>query len=113
MQEQHVPITVWTKPVCMQCNMVKKFFVEKFVGRSGIRPDEVKIIWTNLVNEHKVRERDLTAESNAESLEFFKGLGYSSAPITEYKSHAVPGFIPAELATIFEEYKHASNTAGH
>ncbi|QNN98057.1 NrdH-like glutaredoxin [Microbacterium phage Fede] len=107
----NTPITVWTKPSCVQCNMVKKFLVEKFTGKRNLSPGGLEDEWQDLIRAGKVRELDLSSPDHIKDLEHFKGLGYGSAPITEYKSHAVPGFIPAQLATIFEEYQHEADPA--
>ena len=72
-------VIVWTKPSCVQCTTVKRRLNEADV------PFE---------------ERDLTAPEHAKDLEHFKGLGYFSAPITEYGSKAVPGYIPSEIDEI-------------
>ncbi len=50
-------------------------------------------------------EEDLTAPSSAKDLEHFKGLGYSSAPITEYGGIAVPGFMPSEIDRIITAWR--------
>lgn len=77
-------IIVWTKPVCQQCRMVKHRLQQANV------PFE---------------EADLTADEFAKDLEHFRGLGYSSAPITEYRGMAVPGFIPAEIDKVIEAWR--------
>lgn len=69
-------ITVWTKPDCQQCRMVKRRLTELDV------PFE---------------ERDLTAPAAVKDLEYFRALGFRSAPITEYEGLAVPGFVPVEV----------------
>lgn len=50
-------------------------------------------------------EQDLTAPENLKDLEHFKGLGYSSAPITEYGDIAFPGYNPAEVDRVIAKYK--------
>lgn len=80
-------VTVWTKPNCVQCRMVKRRLSE-----AGVPFDE----------------RDLTAPENEKDLAHFRGLGYSSAPITEHGTVAVPGFVPAEIDRIIAEWR-----AGH
>ena len=77
-------ITVWTKPACQQCRMVKH------------RLDAAGVPYT---------EADITAPEHAKDLEHFKGIGYSSAPITEYGALAVPGFIPAEVDRIIAAWR--------
>lgn len=76
-------VTVWAKPACVQCRMVK-FRLEA----AGV-PFE---------------ERDLTAPDHAKDLEHFRGLGYFSAPITEYGSIAVPGFMPSEIDRVIDAW---------
>ena len=93
-------ITLWTKPNCVQCNAVKRRLVEKIKGLVGLTVTQLKEEFQKLVHEGVVTERDLTAPENEESLLHFKGLGYTSAPITEYGPHAVPGYIPDEIDNI-------------
>jgi glutaredoxin-like protein NrdH len=50
-------------------------------------------------------ERDLTAPEHETDLAWFKSIGYSSAPITEYKGSAVPGFVPAEVDRIITAWQ--------
>ena len=76
-------ITVWTLPNCQQCRMVKR------------RLDAAKAEYTEL---------DLSAPENEHDLTYFKGLGYSSAPLTELKTRIVAGYIPAELDTLIGEW---------
>ncbi|QYC53779.1 NrdH-like glutaredoxin [Microbacterium phage EugeneKrabs] len=99
------PITLWSKPSCVQCNMVKKFLIEKFTGQRGLNIEETRVEWQKLIDQGIVQENDLTAEENAKELEYFKGLGYMSAPITEYMNHAIPGFIPPELEDMAHSWK--------
>lgn len=80
-------VIVWTKPVCQQCRLVKH------------RLTTAGVPYTEL---------DLTAEEHTRDLEHFRGLGYSSAPITEYGGIAVPGFIPTEIDKVI-----AAWTADH
>ncbi|QDF16962.1 NrdH-like glutaredoxin [Microbacterium phage YellowPanda] len=101
----NTPITLWSKPNCVQCNMVKKLLIEKFTGRRGLGIEETKAEWQNLISLGIVSEQDLTAEENNKQLEYFKGLGYMSAPITEYKDSAIPGFIPSELDDMVASWK--------
>lgn len=77
-------VTVWTKPNCVQCRMVKR------------RLSEAGVTFT---------ERDLTDPENEKDLGYFKGLGYSSAPITEHGAVAVPGFVPAEIDRIIAAWR--------
>lgn len=80
-------VTVWTKPACVQCNAVKR------------RLTEAGVPFT---------ECDLTHPDHEKDLAHFKGLGYSSAPITEHGAVAVPGFVPAEIDRIIAAWR-----AGH
>lgn len=77
-------VTVWTKPSCQQCRLVK------FRLQAAGVPFE---------------EEDLTAPENAKDLEHFRGLGYASAPITEYGGIAVPGFMPSEIDRVIEAWR--------
>lgn len=79
-------IIVWTKPSCQQCRMVK-YRLEV----AGV-PFE---------------ERDLTDPHNAKDLAHFVGLGYRSAPITEFGDLAVPGFVPSEIDQVIEAWRAA------
>lgn len=79
-------IIVWTKPSCQQCRMVK-YRLEV----AGV-PFE---------------ERDLTAPENAKDLAHFTGLGYRSAPITEFGEIAIPGFVPSEIDHVIETWRAA------
>ena len=72
-------VIVWTKPSCQQCRMVK-YRLEA----AGVEYDEL----------------DITAPEHARDLTYFQGLGYSSAPITEYGGSVVPGFMPSEIDRI-------------
>lgn len=77
-------VTVWTKPNCVQCAAVKR------------RLTTAGVPFT---------ERDLTAPENARDLDYFRGLGYSSAPITEHGAAAIPGFVPAEIDRIIAAWR--------
>lgn len=77
-------VIVWTKPACVQCRMVK------------FRLDAANVPY---------EERDLTAPSNAKDMEYFRGLGYSSAPITEYEGIAAAGFMPSEIDRIIAAWR--------
>ena len=81
-------VTVWTKPACQQCRMVK-FRLEA----AGV----------------EYVEQDLTAPEHSKDLDHFRGLGYSSAPITEYCGLAFPGFMPSEIDRVIEAWR-AHNT---
>jgi glutaredoxin-like protein NrdH len=77
-------VIVWTKPACVQCRMVK------------FRLEAAGVPFT---------EQDLTAPSAAKDLEHFRGLGYTSAPITEYGGIAVPGFMPTEIDRVIAAWR--------
>lgn len=77
-------VTVWTKPDCVQCRAVKR------------RLDEAHVPYT---------ERDITAPENERDLAYFKGIGLSSAPITEHGAKAVPGYIPARIDEIIAAWR--------
>lgn len=77
-------VTVWTKPNCQQCRMVKH------------RLEAASV---------EFEERDLTAPEHARDLRHFIGIGYQSAPITEYRYLAVPGFVPAEIDRVIETWR--------
>lgn len=77
-------VIVWTKPSCQQCRMVK--FRLEAAGVENI-------------------EADITAPEHAADLAHFQRLGYSSAPITEYRDIAVPGFMPSEIDRVIEAWK--------
>jgi glutaredoxin-like protein NrdH len=77
-------VVVWTKPACQQCRLVK------------FRLEAADVPYIEL---------DLTAEEHAKDLEYFKGLGFSSAPITEYGGIAVPGFMPSEIDRVIVAYQ--------
>lgn len=77
-------VIVWSKPACQQCRLVK-FRLEA----AGVEYSEM----------------DLTAPENAKDLEYFRGLGYGSAPITEYGDLAVPGFMPSEVDRVIAAWR--------
>ncbi|QDF15919.1 hypothetical protein HWC34_gp09 [Microbacterium phage Alex44] len=101
----NTPITLWTKPVCQQCYMVKVLLIKELDGRTGVDREDTMRLWYTLVREGKVVEKDLTAEEHREDLEYFKSLGYASAPITEFQGSAVPGFNVAELKDLAHKFK--------
>jgi glutaredoxin-like protein NrdH len=74
-------VIVWTKPSCQQCRMVK------------FRLEVANVPYV---------EADITAPEHAADLEHFRALGYLSAPITEYRDIAVPGFMPSEIDRIID-----------
>lgn len=77
-------VTVWGRPGCQQCRMVK----------FRLAAADVPFV-----------ERDLTSSHHVKDLEYFKGLGYSSAPITEFQGIAVPGFMPSEIDRVIEAFR--------
>ena len=97
-------LIVWTKPSCVQCDAVKRRVVEKATGKTGLSMAQAKAEFLELVVTGVVTERDLTAPENAKDLDYFRGLGYQSAPITEHGGSAVPGFMPAELDRVLEAW---------
>lgn len=77
-------VTVWTKQRCVMCTAVKRRLTE-----AGV----------------EFVEEDLTAEENADDLAHFKGIGYASAPITEYGDIVFPGYNPAEVDRVIAAYR--------
>lgn len=77
-------VVVWTKPNCVQCRLVKHRLTTAGVP---------------------FVEADLTAPEAAKDLEHFRGLGYTSAPITEFEGIAVPGFMPGEIDRVIGAWK--------
>lgn len=77
-------VIVWTKPSCQQCRMVK----------FRLEAADVPYI-----------EADVTSPEHAADLEHFRSLGYLSAPITEYRGIAVPGFMPSEIDRIIAAFR--------
>jgi len=74
-----IPVTVYTTPNCVQCNMTKKL-----LDRNGI-------IYA---------VEDLTAEKNAEKLEEFRSQGYSQAPIVTTDTKIWSGFKPSKIESL-------------
>lgn len=83
-QPREGDLIVWTKPSCQQRRMVK------------FRLEAADVPYT---------EADITAPEHAVDLEHFRSLGYSSAPITEYRGIAVPGFMPSEVDRIIAAWR--------
>lgn len=77
-------VIVWSKPGCVQCTAVKR------------RLENANVPF---------EERDLTAPEAAKDLEYFKGLGYFSAPITEYGVIAFSQFMPSEVDRVVEAWR--------
>ena len=106
MDLQH--IIIWIKPVCVQCNAVKRRIAEALGAGENLSPTRINEF---IAQDERVELRDLTAEENAKDLEHFKGLGYTSAPITEYGTLAIPGYDPDGLDRIIEKWnKHAAES---
>jgi len=82
-------VIVWSKPSCVQCTAVKRRLTE-----AGV-PFE---------------EYDLTAAENARHLDYFRGLGYSSAPITEFREILAAGFMPSEVDRVIAAWRAANVT---
>ena len=97
-------LILWSKPSCVQCDAVKRRIVEKLTGifgNKGIVLEE----WERLKADRNIEERDLSSAEHADDLAYFKGLGYTSAPITEYKGHLVPGYIPAQIDDVIAAWR--------
>lgn len=103
--EPITPITVWTKPVCAQCDMTKKLLVEELTGLKGLSKQQVSQELQGLMDMGYIEIKDLTAEENTEQLAYMKSLGYASAPLTEYKNSITPGFNVAELKDKAAQWK--------
>lgn len=103
--EPITPITIWTKPVCGQCDMTKKILVEEFTGLKGLSKAEVSQEIQGLIDLGYIAVEDLTAEKNIAQLAYMKSLGYASAPLTEYKGSITPGFNVAELKEKADQWK--------
>ena len=99
-------LVFWTKPHCVQCDAVKRRFVEKVIGFSGPMP-QVREKFAELLADpaNHMAEVDLTSDEASEDLQYFKGLGYTSAPITEYGTHLVSGYIPALIDDLIDAWK--------
>lgn len=97
-------LILWSKPSCVQCDAVKRRMVEKIAGKTGLSMAQARAEFLELVISGLVIERDLTAPENARDLDFFRGLGYTSAPITEHGGSAVPGYMPSELDQILDRW---------
>ena len=99
-------LVFWTKPSCVQCDAVKRQFVQKVLGFSGTMI-EVKEKLAELIAdpENHMAEIDLTSEEASKDLQYFKGLGYTSAPITEYGTHLVSGYVPPLIDDLIEAWQ--------
>ena len=98
-------IILWTKPSCVQCNAVKKRLVERSTGESGLSRPEVLIYFETLVQQGKIEEYDLSDPKFSEDLEYFKGLGLTAAPITEYKGNIVAGYNTEMLDNLLRSWE--------
>lgn len=83
-------VVIWTKPSCQQCRMVK------------FRLEAAGVPYV---------EADLTAREHAHDLEYFRGLGYLSAPVTEYRAIAVAGFMPSEIDRVVAAWRADNSNA--
>lgn len=77
-------VILWSKPGCVQCRAVR---------------------WRLEAAGVEFEERDLTAPEAAKDYEHFRGLGYRTAPITEFGGIAVPGFMPSEIDRVIEAWR--------
>jgi glutaredoxin-like protein NrdH len=77
-------VIVWSKPACQQCRLVK------------FRLEAAGVAYV---------EYDITTPEHEKDLEYFRGLGYSSAPITEYGGMVAAGFMPSEVDRLIEAWK--------
>jgi glutaredoxin-like protein NrdH len=90
-------IVVWTKPSCVQCDAVKRRLLTAFLGLDAPSKAQVNEFWHELEEQGFARTMDLTHPDNAKDLDYFKGLGFASAPVTEYKGQIMAGYDPAKL----------------
>lgn len=90
-KEDTMPITVWTKPNCMQCKAT-----ERTLDRSGVPYDR----------------RDLTDPKWRDQVDKFKAQGFTSAPIVQSSQGTFAGFQPDKLQPAIDHAKTelASNT---
>ena len=97
-------IILWSKPSCVQCDAVKRRIVDKVTGTVG---DKQFVLgeWERLKEQGMVAELDLTLPEWENHLSYFKGLGYASAPLTEYGAHLVPGYIPARVDDVIAAWR--------
>jgi glutaredoxin-like protein NrdH len=78
-----LPIVVYAKPDCVQCDRTKKWLTA-----------------------HKIRYREIDMEANPEALQLVKDMGYQAAPVVivpfdwEANERHWYGFRPDLLATI-------------
>ena len=105
-------IIVWTKPLCVQCNAVKKRLVQRITGESGLPRPEVDAHFETLVQQGKIEEYDLSDPRFSEDLEYFKSHGLTSAPITEYKGHIVSGYNTEMLDNLLRSWESDAGQEG-
>lgn len=74
-----IPVTVWTTPSCVQCNMTKK------------KMDQHGIIY---------EVKDLTNPKNADKLAEFKEQGLVQAPIVTTDNKIWSGFKPGKIDSL-------------
>ena len=86
-----MPITLWTKPACVQCTAVSRAF-----DRAGVPYDK----------------RDLTDPAHARKVEAFKERGLMQAPITEAPSGTFAGFNPDKVNATITAARAEQNTPG-
>ncbi len=87
-------VIVWSKPDrvpgdptkqgCVQCDAVKR------------RLEAAQVPFVS---------HDITAPEHAKELEYFRGLGLSTAPITEYGDILAAGFLPSEVDRVIEAWR--------
>lgn len=80
----HHQVTVWTKPNCIQCVMVKKLLTR----------EEVDFV-----------EKDITAPEHETELNTFMAVGIKSAPITQYGDFLIAGFADETLKNMITIWK--------
>lgn len=77
-------VVLWSKPGCVQCRAVR---------------------WRLEAAGIPFEERDLSLPAHVKDLAHFRGLGFSTAPITEYGGIAVPGFMPSEIDRVIAAWR--------
>lgn len=97
-------IILWSKPTCVQCDAVKRRIVDKLAGVQGSM-QVIREEWAKLQENGTVVEHDLTDPDNEKTLEYFKGLGFTSAPVTEYLGSIAGGYVPAHVDDIIASWR--------